>query len=142
MDRGAWGVETLTLLLTLKLALPGYIHLLRGNHESAMCTRYYGFMAELQAKYGKKAKVSSGVAHAFGHASKCGWKCILKAPEKAQLEPRTSHVVQCVARFLKACVTLVGRTSMILRQYQLSLSRTENDCKIPGSEYCFLPHTQ
>ncbi|MEW5312630.1 MAG: hypothetical protein WDW38_004250 [Sanguina aurantia] len=56
VDRGAWGVETLAMLLTLKLALPGHIHLLRGNHESAMCTRYYGFMAELNAKYGRNAK--------------------------------------------------------------------------------------
>lgn len=32
MDRGAWGLETVTLLLLMKLAMPAYVHLLRGNH--------------------------------------------------------------------------------------------------------------
>lgn len=57
VDRGAWGVELLTLLVCLKLALPACVHLLRGNHESAMCTKYYGFMGEVQAKYAERSKV-------------------------------------------------------------------------------------
>lgn len=53
MDRGAWGLETLVLLLAWKLALPGRVFLTRGNHESATCTVMYGFKEELKAKYGK-----------------------------------------------------------------------------------------
>ncbi|KAF8068441.1 PU1 [Scenedesmus sp. PABB004] len=56
VDRGAWGVETLALLLAWKVALPAHVFLLRGNHESATVTRVYGFYAELAAKYGKAAK--------------------------------------------------------------------------------------
>lgn len=51
VDRGAWGVETLTLLLAWKLVCPSATWLLRGNHESYLCTRSYGFLGELKAKY-------------------------------------------------------------------------------------------
>ncbi|EFN58373.1 hypothetical protein CHLNCDRAFT_20762 [Chlorella variabilis] len=53
VDRGAWGLETLVLLASWKLALPQQVFLLRGNHESATCTLAYGFKGELVAKYGK-----------------------------------------------------------------------------------------
>lgn len=56
VDRGAWGVELFALLLCLKLAVPQHIHLLRGNHESSMCTKFYGFFGELKAKYGARCK--------------------------------------------------------------------------------------
>jgi serine/threonine-protein phosphatase 5 len=52
VDRGAWGVELLALVLAWKCALPRRVVMLRGNHESATCTRVYGFFAELAAKYG------------------------------------------------------------------------------------------
>jgi hypothetical protein len=51
IDRGAWGVETLLLVSALKLALPGSVTLLRGNHESSTCTSLYGFKTELLRKY-------------------------------------------------------------------------------------------
>ena len=50
MDRGAWGLEVLILLAAWKLAMPQYITLLRGNHESTTCTRLYGFHAEMQVR--------------------------------------------------------------------------------------------
>ncbi|PSC75899.1 Serine threonine-phosphatase 7 [Micractinium conductrix] len=53
VDRGAWGLETLVLYAAWKLALPGSVFLLRGNHESATCTLMYGFKGELVAKYGR-----------------------------------------------------------------------------------------
>lgn len=31
------------LFLALKLALPSNVYMLRGNHESSTCTRFYGF---------------------------------------------------------------------------------------------------
>ncbi|KAF8068462.1 PP7 [Scenedesmus sp. PABB004] len=53
VDRGAWGVETLALLLAWKVALPAHVYLLRGNHEGRFCTTHYGLKAEVAAKYGK-----------------------------------------------------------------------------------------
>jgi hypothetical protein len=57
LHRGAWGVETLLLLLAWKWALPHNVFLLRGNHETNTITRIYGFYAELKAKYGAASKV-------------------------------------------------------------------------------------
>ena len=55
VDRGAWGVELLLALLAWRLAAPGSVTLLRGNHESRYCTMAYGFHAELHAKYGRSS---------------------------------------------------------------------------------------
>eukprot|EP00775_Hariotina_reticulata_P007141 gene7141-7356_t len=52
VDRGAWGVETLLLLIAYKWMLPDRFFMLRGNHETEYCTTVYGFMGELAAKYG------------------------------------------------------------------------------------------
>lgn len=38
VDRGSHSVETLELLLCLKMKYPGHITLLRGNHESRQIT--------------------------------------------------------------------------------------------------------
>jgi serine/threonine-protein phosphatase 5 len=51
VDRGAWGLETLLLLLAWKVLLPNCVFLLRGNHESKYCTSVYGFEKEVMTKY-------------------------------------------------------------------------------------------
>mmetsp|Transcript_4737 Transcript_4737/g.15449 ORF Transcript_4737/g.15449 Transcript_4737/m.15449 type:complete len:421 (-) Transcript_4737:3279-4541(-) len=55
VDRGAWGVETLLLLLSHKLRAPEEFMIIRGNHETEFCTECYGFERELSVKYGKTA---------------------------------------------------------------------------------------
>lgn len=46
VDRGRQGVETMCLLLALKLKYPSNMNILRGNHESASITKIYGFYEE------------------------------------------------------------------------------------------------
>lgn len=51
VDRGANSVETILLLLCLKVRHPTQISILRGNHESTLLTATYGFKTECEEKY-------------------------------------------------------------------------------------------
>lgn len=52
VDRGLFSVETISLLVCLKLRYPNRVHLIRGNHESRGVTQSYGFYTECARKYG------------------------------------------------------------------------------------------
>lgn len=52
VDRGAHSVETLSLLLLMKIKYPREVFLLRGNHETRVITMSYGFYDEVKKKYG------------------------------------------------------------------------------------------
>lgn len=50
VDRGAYSLEVIVLLLALKVEYPNNVFLLRGNHEVGEVCRMYGFFNECQAK--------------------------------------------------------------------------------------------
>jgi serine/threonine-protein phosphatase PP1 catalytic subunit len=54
VDRGKQSLETMILLLALKLKRPENIFLLRGNHECASITRIYGFYDECKRRFNIK----------------------------------------------------------------------------------------
>lgn len=74
VDRGLYSVETIVLLVVLKLRYPHRIHLLRGNHESRQITQSYGFYTECLNKYGENSKVWHYLTDFFDYLVLC---CII-----------------------------------------------------------------
>ena len=47
VDRGTHSLDTICLLMALKIKFPNQIHLLRGNHEDRWINSVFGFQTEL-----------------------------------------------------------------------------------------------
>ncbi|EFO86727.1 hypothetical protein CRE_04541 [Caenorhabditis remanei] len=54
VDRGPQSLEVVSLFLAYKVRFPGNFFMLRGNHETGAINRVYGFLDEIQRKYGSK----------------------------------------------------------------------------------------
>jgi serine/threonine-protein phosphatase 2A catalytic subunit len=52
VDRGCHSVETIELLVAMKVRFPSHVTLIRGNHESRSVTQVFGFYDEVVHKYG------------------------------------------------------------------------------------------
>ena len=66
VDRGYFSLETILLILALKLRYPDRLHILRGNHECRQITQVYGFYEECLRKY-KSSSVWKTITDLFDY---------------------------------------------------------------------------
>lgn len=114
VDRGAWGLETLLLIGAWRLANPHAVTMLRGNHETALCSMVYGFKGELVAKLGRgKWKVRRRV-----WALHCrDWFSL--ALSLQQHVPNSPHLGPSGSRTCTASASTSSRRSPWLRSWPL-----------------------
>lgn len=67
VDRGFYSVETVLLLIVLKLRYPERVFLIRGNHESRTITTNYGFYSEILEKYNGSTGVWACITDLFDY---------------------------------------------------------------------------
>ncbi len=61
VDRGNMSLETMCLLMALKVKYPDRIHLLRGNHEDRMININFGFYEECEIRLGENSSLDDSV---------------------------------------------------------------------------------
>lgn len=61
VDRGTMSLETMCLLMALKVKYPNSIHLLRGNHEDRLINQNFGFADECQIRLGENTDQEDSV---------------------------------------------------------------------------------
>jgi diadenosine tetraphosphatase ApaH/serine/threonine PP2A family protein phosphatase len=61
VDRGNMSLETICLLIALKVKYPDKIHLLRGNHEDKLINSGFGFYEECQIRLGEEPENDDSV---------------------------------------------------------------------------------
>ena len=67
VDRGEHSLEVFCTFLLLKLAYPDNVYLLRGNHEDNEICAEYGFLEELEEKYGYETQKENGIWDALSN---------------------------------------------------------------------------
>ena len=103
VDRGYNSVETLELLLCLKLKHPSHITLLRGNHESRQISFTYGFYEEISRKYGNTNP----------------WKYFTDVFDYMAIGAIIEGKILCIHGGLSPCISTIDQVRLINRKTEI-----------------------
>lgn len=126
VDRGHNSVETLSLLLCLKLKFPGHVTLLRGNHESRQITQVYGFFDEINRCVTSQVSGSFGAAQLsflladtskYGNASV--WRFCVSCFDNFGIGAIIDGKVMCVHGGLSPDIRTIDQIRAINRQEEI-----------------------
>ncbi|KAG9391143.1 Ser/Thr protein phosphatase [Carpediemonas membranifera] len=128
VDRGAFGVETISLLVCLKLRHPDRIHLLRGNHESRQISQFYGFYMEVTRKYGDVSV----------------WQSFTSLFDYLTVAAIIDGQIFCVHGGLSPSVHTIDRIRQLLRYQELPLEGPLSDLlwSDPSTKEGFAPNSR
>lgn len=107
-DRGGYGVEAWYLMWRLMQDNPEHVFFIRGNHESLHVTQVYGFVQELESKFGKKR--GQEIAHSMVALYR-------RMPAALFLELTNEDRVQCCHGGVPAYITMDPETKMQVLTY-------------------------
>jgi serine/threonine-protein phosphatase 4 catalytic subunit len=111
VDRGEYSVETILLLISLKVQYPKSITLIRGNHESRQISQVYGFYDECIRKYG-----STNV-----------WKYCTEIFDYFTISALVEERVFCVHGGLSPSILTLDQIRKIHKQQDVTLSGAMSD---------------
>ena len=129
VDRGAFSLETISLLLALKVEHPHNVHLLRGNHEEADINALFGFRIECIERLGEAAGVQAWTR--FNNLFQ--WLPLAAVIEAGSLRPhpvlsRAKHICEPASRLnslYHVHLSLLIITTTVTR---LTVKRTTTAC--------------
>lgn len=98
VDRGRQSLETMLLLLCLKIKYPENVFLLRGNHECASVTKVYGFYDECKRRCSVKV-----------------WKCIVDVFNVLPIAATVGGKIFCVHGGLSPSLSSINDIKQIQR---------------------------
>lgn len=101
VDRGKQSLETILLLLLLKIKYPENVFLLRGNHECANVTKVYGFYDECKRRIP-------------GHGVKC-WKALVDVFNTMPIAATIGGKIFCVHGGLSPALKSLDDISSVTR---------------------------
>eukprot|EP00211_Chloroparvula_japonica_P001329 CAMPEP_0119144726 /NCGR_PEP_ID=MMETSP1310-20130426/36363_1 /TAXON_ID=464262 /ORGANISM="Genus nov. species nov., Strain RCC2339" /LENGTH=581 /DNA_ID=CAMNT_0007136497 /DNA_START=110 /DNA_END=1852 /DNA_ORIENTATION=- len=134
VDRGAYSLEALYVLLRLKIANPSRVFLLRGDHELFSMNKMNHFSREVIRKYSamEARKIMRNVAHLYSFMPVSLWVAFenespsIKSMESAVVEGGTTLMDVCLSLESTKVETMTdsgGRSSTTISALSMSLDR-------------------
>lgn len=102
VDRGSHSLETIALLLALKIEYPEHVHLIRGNHEAADINALFGFRLECLERLGDEEGIWA-------------WKRINQLFNYLPLAALIENKILCMHGGIGRCISKIDQIDQLTR---------------------------